>query len=394
VLVAFLAFIGLPGIGGAGAQEDPAGRAAREIATARKRANDAADAWAQAQSRFDQLVDAEDRTRREIEELSAEAAGLRATVERIAVNRFVSASTSGLPIVTGFEGPSERAQAGVLIAIITDTSADAFDEYDEVERQLRETEQRLVREQEATRRAQEQLVAARRAAEDEVERLKQVEADRLADEAVRRALEAELAEQRRRDAEQAARAEVFARATRAAQLAPPAPGESAAQAPQVVPGASVTPPSGAGTVGGGGSGAVGGGGGNGVYGSPGWACPIAGPTAFADTWGAPRSSGRRHLGVDMISPRGTPIVAVVAGVATATTNRLGGNAVYLAGSDGHRYYYAHLDSWGTLGTVAAGTVIGYVGDTGNATGTPHLHFEIRPNGGSNVNPYPTVRAFC
>jgi peptidoglycan LD-endopeptidase LytH len=146
-------------------------------------------------------------------------------------------------------------------------------------------------------------------------------------------------------------------------------------------------------VGASGTGAVGSGVGA-IYGSAGWQCPVAGPAAFADTWGAPRSGGRRHQGVDMISPRGTPLVAVVGGVATSKTNRLGGNTVYLAGSDGHRYYYAHLDSWGTLGSVSAGTVIGYVGDTGNATGTPHLHFEIHPNGGAAVNPYPTVRAFC
>jgi murein DD-endopeptidase MepM/ murein hydrolase activator NlpD len=88
------------------------------------------------------------------------------------------------------------------------------------------------------------------------------------------------------------------------------------------------------------------------------------------------------------------LVAVVPGVATSGQNSLGGNVVYLAGDDGHRYYYAHLDRWGRLGRVAAGDVIGYMGDTGNAVGVPHLHFEIRPGGGPNVNPYPTVRAYC
>jgi murein DD-endopeptidase MepM/ murein hydrolase activator NlpD len=96
----------------------------------------------------------------------------------------------------------------------------------------------------------------------------------------------------------------------------------------------------------------------------------------------------------MMSPEGTPLVAVVSGEARMKNDPLGGRIVSLIGDDGDRYYYAHLSNWeGSSRRVEAGEVIGYVGRTGN-TSANHLHFEIRPGGGANVNPYPTVRQNC
>lgn len=129
------------------------------------------------------------------------------------------------------------------------------------------------------------------------------------------------------------------------------------------------------------------------------ACPVAGAVSFTDSWGAPRSGGRSHKGVDMIAARGVPIVAIFSGkISRFSTSSLGGNSIYFVSDDGDLYYYAHLDGYADVGTgeqVAAGTVIGYNGSTGNAPDyLPHLHFEYHPGGGSAVNPYPLVRGLC
>ena len=122
-------------------------------------------------------------------------------------------------------------------------------------------------------------------------------------------------------------------------------------------------------------------------------CPVAGPSEFVDSWGASRSGGRRHKGVDMTSDRGTPVVAALTGFAEFKRSNAGGNAVWLTTPDGDKFYYAHLDAWeGASRDVSMGEVIGYVGSTGNARG-PHLHFEVHP-GGSPANPFPFADSAC
>lgn len=110
-------------------------------------------------------------------------------------------------------------------------------------------------------------------------------------------------------------------------------------------------------------------------------CPVAQPHAYYDDFGAPRYAGgfHHHAGNDVFAPRGTPIRAPFDGVATQDSNGLGGNAVVVTGALGY-VYNAHLDSFGTLGAVKTGTIVGYVGSTGDAQGgAPHDHIEWHPN---------------
>jgi murein DD-endopeptidase MepM/ murein hydrolase activator NlpD len=122
-------------------------------------------------------------------------------------------------------------------------------------------------------------------------------------------------------------------------------------------------------------------------------CPVAGAVTISDTWGAARSGGRAHQGTDMMAASGTPTVAPVGGTVEHRGSSLGGLSWYVHGDDGNTYFGTHLSGYANQGAgwVAAGTVIGYVGASGNA-GTPHLHFEIHPGGGSPQNPYPVVAA--
>lgn len=132
--------------------------------------------------------------------------------------------------------------------------------------------------------------------------------------------------------------------------------------------------------------------------TPGFICPVAGPTVFVDSWGAPRSGGRVHVGTDLMGPRGTPLVAVANGTVRTGYNPIGGDTLWLYADHGVSYFYAHLDGPAVVPSgqwVGRGTVIGYMGDTGNpAPGAYHLHFELHPGGRGAVNPYPTLVRHC
>ena len=116
-----------------------------------------------------------------------------------------------------------------------------------------------------------------------------------------------------------------------------------------------------------------------------------------DTFGAPRPGDRKHQGIDIFARRGTPVVATTRGiVARLGENRLGGTVVWVLGPAGDRHYYAHLDSVANIRTgqrVEAGDVLGTVGTTGNARGTPpHLHYGIYRRMSGAVNPFPLLAA--
>ncbi len=137
--------------------------------------------------------------------------------------------------------------------------------------------------------------------------------------------------------------------------------------------------------------------------------PVLGPTTYMDDFGAPRAGGP-HQGIDMLAPKRALALAAEAGkVKFWTSSATAGCMLYLYGASGTTYYYIHLNNDLTkrndnkgkcvAGTayakglkngakVAAGQVVGYVGDSGDANGLhPHLHFELHPNGGKAVDPY-------
>jgi murein DD-endopeptidase MepM/ murein hydrolase activator NlpD len=311
---------------------------ADDLETARARANAAAAELGRAETALGRLEG-------EIRSLEAEQASaqarldvLRQAARDVAIRRYINADATQLTELD--PDINSQARADALSRYATQGNQDAIDDYTAASEDLEVAQAALAQRREAQRSAVAVLERKRSDLNKELKRLEALEAERKA-EAARRAA----ASSRRSGSSIAGR-------TRSAPSGPIATGS--------------------------------------------WICPVQGPVAFSDTWGAPRSGGRAHKGVDMLSPSGTPTVAPVSGRVSHRGNSVGGLSWHLNGDDGHYYYGTHLSAYANQGAghVQAGTVIGYVGDTGNARGTPHLHFEIHPNGGGAVNPYPTVRQFC
>ncbi len=375
----------------------PAEKAAQEILAARDRADAAAQALFDTEAEIDRLAIAIGDTEGELVEIEAELASARSGLEQQAVRQFVGAGGPTMPLLIDIDASNDVLAAEVYSSVATQTVFIDLDDYDALIVEVGEKRDDLEEQQDDADAATLTFAAQQEQAEAEVILLGEIEEQRLADEAVQRALEAERqarAEQERRDQEAAAvQAAADARAAAPTPAQPPSPSEQTPGAPasegsqasadpapettgEPAAPAPVTPavapqPSGSNLT-----------------------CPVAGPRAFADTWAAARSGGRSHQGVDIISPGGTPLVAMEAGRVEYKSNGLGGQTLRLYGASGTRYYYAHLSRYeGGNRTVNQGDVVGYVGRTGNTT-TNHLHLQVHPGGGQPINPYPIARAAC
>ena len=145
--------------------------------------------------------------------------------------------------------------------------------------------------------------------------------------------------------------------------------------------------------------------------------PVLGPVRYSDGWGNPRGDHgeRRHEGTDLLGVTGQPLRAVFDGVVTRyqlEDRGISGAVITITRDDGLRANYFHLNtvdlltgrddaapaSWRIptavqLGSrISAGQIIGFMGDSGNATGVPHLHFELRTPAGTPFNPYAALAA--
>jgi murein DD-endopeptidase MepM/ murein hydrolase activator NlpD len=410
-LVVSLAATTLAGAAHAQPDESAARKAAQEIGAAQDRANEAARRWSEAEAELTRLEDEAAQLEQERATLQARVDDLRTTVDRAAAERFMASGNAGIPILTGYQQPLDQLRTAELGRVAAGTSDDALDQFDVAQRDLQHKADALADKQDEVAKQQVRYQELAATANEEVEHLQQVEQQRLADEQVRLALEAQRREEQRRLAEQQA-AEAAQRAAEEAQRAAAqqaadeaaarqaeqdrAAQESAAQAAVPVANDVAQAPAPSGSQADGGRSDTGGDEPAAepvavAPANPGMLCPVLGPTAYSDTWGDARPGGRHHEGVDMISPHGTPLIAVADGDARYWTNGEGALGVSLTADNGTRYYYGHLSAYeGSDGRKTAGQVIGYVGATGRTT-VNHLHFEVHPGGGAAVNPYPYVR---
>ncbi|MBW3579631.1 MAG: peptidoglycan DD-metalloendopeptidase family protein [Actinobacteria bacterium] len=315
-----------------------------ELDDARREANALAGELAASQSRLAELEDEVARLERQAADGNARRAALQGALREVAVDRFIRGATPLFPVRAEDLHAMVRAEA--LARFAARDNVDAIDEYRRAGQDLEAAVSSL----EGVRAQATAAVADFRrrvaTADATLVRLQRLDDERRA----------------REEAERAAAARAVARPERG--TAAPSPRRPGRSSPNAVAGD--------------------------------WACPVQGPRAFTNDWGQPRSGGRRHQGNDILSPRGTPVVASVGGTVRPHQSSLGGSSYYLRGDDGNTYFGTHLHTLsGANGRVEKGTVLGTVGNSGNAAGGPtHLHFEIHPGGGGPVNPYPTLTLHC
>jgi septal ring factor EnvC (AmiA/AmiB activator) len=328
--------------------DDPLKAAEAKITDARRAVQEATEALHAGEAEYGRIDAEVTHTRQQIDELKAEQSRLAGIARRRAIAAYIRPEMT-LDDVVGTTDLLAAERRSELLDSANSQSNAAIDKLEAITEDLHIREASLQDQLEQQRTTLENLKA------------REAEVNRLLAEAIR--AEQELRERLERERKLREYAERLERAREAARRSAPTVGE---------PGVIIT--------------------------TGDWVCPVQGGVSFSDSWGAPRSGGRRHKGVDMFAAEGTPIVAVVAGSVTFQGDPAGGNAAYLNGHDGITYYYAHLrDYVGGNRKVKAGELIAHNGHSGNADGAaPHLHFEIRPGGPAApaVPPYATVAAHC
>lgn len=356
-LFAVLAWPGAP----LGASESTPG-----LAQTRQAAQDAVEAVGAAETRLGELEGEIAEVEAEFADAESQLDGLRDEVVEIAIQQYTTGGVD--PVMDGDLNRQVRANA--VARIVSQGDADTIDEFRALSERLEAARTELETKLDEQKDAIDYLESEQDRLAVELEHLEELERQRIADERRRAEEAARQAASAKKVAEQQAaqqRADQLA-AREAAYAVGDAVAAGNAEPPPTPSVPVVSAPSGGGIV-----------------------CPV--PSAsFRNSWGEPRSGGRAHQGVDMMAPNGAPVLAPATGTVVHGSDPLGGLHFKLTGSDGRYYYGAHLQSFGQGGSVSAGTVIGYNGETGNAVGA-HLHFEIQV-GGANVNPYPYVAAAC
>jgi peptidoglycan LD-endopeptidase LytH len=325
-----------------------------DLAAAQRRANQAAGELNRAQVALAEAEDTIATLEKRVSAVDARVGRSKDQLRQLAV-RMYTQGTSSLTRMLRMADANDLVRAQQFSHVLAATSTDSLGQYRAQKETLQDELAALAAQKQERTKVLSGLQARRAEAAREVDRLGRI-----------------VEEQRARAAREEARRQ--AQVAAAAKPVSPAPGAGRTPAAPTAATATPAPASVA---------------------SGDWVCPVQGPHAFSDDYGASRGGGSRHQGNDILAPRGTTVVANVSGSVSRHDNRLGGIAYYLNGDNGDEFYGAHLDSLTTTGRVSAGTAIGTVGDTGDAKGGPtHLHFEIHPGGGGAVNPYPTLRKYC